>query len=147
MARVTTHPWDAEKNGFWNANGGYERFRNRAEWEQRTGYQRSKAPYHLGYRWCKQLGCIPMYREGVKYSKVELELMADDLIFADEGWVPDGTILNPEMYKRRKKHEIMCNQTPDPSIVSGLYWRTHPQGLRWNPREERIEKSLPFYND
>jgi len=47
-------------------------------------------------------------------------------------------ILFPEHEHTRRQREIISeNGIPDPNIVSGSYWRSHPQGRRVNSIERR----------
>lgn len=115
VRRVATSPWDARKNGFWDSGspgGSYARFRNRQEYlRRRYGVKmkpKSQRPkWTNSYEYQKAHDLIPEYHEGVSYSKRELELMADDIIYTDpeKNLVRDG-ILNPDRLRRQKRHEI-----------------------------------------
>lgn len=86
----------------------------------------------------KAMGQIPVLQEGREYSTADLELMADDIIFSDDDWEPDGAILKDEMLWMRKKREIYTAAgIADPHVQSGMYWRTHPQGRMFHTAEER----------
>lgn len=58
----------------------------------------------------------------------------------------DNPILFEEHFQSRKRREIY-NQlgTPDPSIVSGIYNRTHPQGRKVNSEEQRKRNGASFF--
>lgn len=58
----------------------------------------------------------------------------------------DNPILFKEHFDSRKRREIY-NQlgTPDPSIVSGIYNRVHPQGRKVNSDEQRQKNGASFY--
>jgi hypothetical protein len=136
---------DAKRQSFWDDNGSYEHWYNRALWEERNERfsDKIKKP---GYYEAKRMGLIPEYHPGRSYTRNELEWMADFTIFEHPSYQPDGTILSEGMWKSRLKHEIYSTRgTPDPNIVSGLYWRTHPQGLKWRTKEERKELKATFY--
>lgn len=56
-------------------------------------------------------------------------------------------ILFEEHIIQRKRREIMSNAgTVDPSIVEGMYFRSHPQGRKINNSKVRKEKGLGFYS-
>lgn len=55
-------------------------------------------------------------------------------------------ILFEEHFQSRKRREIYTAQgTPDPSIVSGMYNRTHPQGRKVNSIEQRKRNGASFF--
>lgn len=79
----------------------------------------------------------PVYVEGGRYSKYELEYMADEILRASfthpKAHQEHPMVLLEEHLKSRKRREIYVGTgIPDPSIVSGLYWRTHPEGRKFN---------------
>lgn len=87
----------------------------------------------------------------------ELVLQFDEL-HCDNGhtWFPgegkergiqgDNPILFEEHFQSRKRREIYTAQgTPDPSIVSGMYNRVHPQGRKVNSEEQRKRNGASFY--
>lgn len=128
----------------------YEHRRNKAELERRRFAHERRPTWmwkkNLGYRMARHLDLIPPYVEGAKYNQWELERMADVMLFEDPEWDPTRGILNPDQWKARIKHEIYVGiGTPDPSVVQGLYWRTHPQGLNWYSKEERKGTRRSFY--
>lgn len=58
----------------------------------------------------------------------------------------DNPILFEEHFQSRKRREIYTAQgTPDPSIVSGIYNRIHPQGRKVNSEEQRKRNGASFY--
>lgn len=58
----------------------------------------------------------------------------------------DNPILFEEHFQSRKRREIYTAQgTPDPSIVSGMYNRVHPQGRKVNSKEQRQRNGASFY--
>lgn len=58
----------------------------------------------------------------------------------------DNPILFEEHFQSRKRREIYTAQgTPDPSIVSGMYNRTHPQGRKVNSPEQRKKNGASFF--
>lgn len=55
-------------------------------------------------------------------------------------------ILFEEHLKNRQRREIYTTVgTPDPSIVAGLFNRTHPQGRKVNSKEQRSKHGASFY--
>ena len=110
--------------------------------QQQVGVDRRSRPYDEPYE-------IPEYVEGQRYSKTELTLMAEEMLrkqAANE--LPareEPAILLWHMYKDRLRREIYVGTgIPDPSIESGIYWRTHPQGRKVNS-EERRDRGACFY--
>lgn len=58
----------------------------------------------------------------------------------------DDPILFDEHFYSRRKREIYCNAgSPDPSIVVGLYNRTHPSGRKVNTKEQRKRHGASYY--
>lgn len=92
---------------------------------------------------------VPDFEEGVDYSDYQLELLADRILLIN----PDDErpVLFSDHLRRRHMREIYVNNgSPDPSIVEGLYWRTHPQGRAWWSARERAadsENKNGFYRD
>lgn len=58
----------------------------------------------------------------------------------------DHPILFEEHLQSRRRREIFpANGTPDPSIVAGIYNRTHPQGRKVNSSEQRKKNGASWY--
>jgi hypothetical protein len=58
----------------------------------------------------------------------------------------ENPILFEEHLIKRKKREIYCVAgTPDPSIESGLYNKSHPQGRKVNTKEDRQKHGASYY--
>ncbi len=82
-----------------------------------------------------------------EYSPRELTLLAEKILLEDRkppyehpAWQNASTL------KDRLRHEIYCaSGVPDPSIASGLYWRTHPNGRKWRTVAERRAGGDSFY--
>jgi hypothetical protein len=81
------------------------------------------------------------------YSQRALQLLAEKILLMDpKPSTEDPMWLNGEMYIRRAKREIfVADGIPDPAIVSGLYWRTHPQGRKVNSDERRKNHGDSYY--
>jgi hypothetical protein len=139
--RVTTSPWDVRGSGLRSVGSGYNRLRGRSlRIQQAHGDDRRKR------RWDHQEE-TPEYKQGETYTRRQLTLMADHILAQDPK--PESEhpmILNEGMYERRLRREIYCKEgTPDPEIVSGLYWRTHPQGRKVNSDEQRDRNGASYY--
>jgi hypothetical protein len=145
--RVSTHPWDVRGSGLRSVGPSYNRLRGKSlRIQKEHGADRRKPRPETNDHWLFKEE-IPEYQEGRKYTKRELTLMADWLLFTDEKEeAEDPMILNPDMYKRRVTKEIYNkNGIPDPEIVSGLFNRTHPQGRKVNSDEQRAKNGASFY--
>lgn len=85
-----------------------------------------------------------------EYSERELHLMAEKLLLDDAKPYDEAPYwLSCEQLRRRQKREVQTSTgTPDPAIVSGLYWRTHPEGrsARLDSRK-RADTKASFYKD
>lgn len=58
----------------------------------------------------------------------------------------DNPILFEEHLANRRRREILpANGVPDPSIVAGIYNRTHPQGRKVNSEEQRKKNGASFF--
>jgi hypothetical protein len=82
-----------------------------------------------------------------EYTRRELMLLAEKILLEDKKPPYEEPMwLNGNSMKNRIKHEIYCSAgTPDPSIVQGMYWRTHPQGRKWKSAQARQKNSAGFY--
>jgi hypothetical protein len=93
----------------------------------------------------------------VDYSKRELEILADQYLRDDarsinpetgkeKGIGGDNPILFAEHeYSRRRREIYVTEGTPDPSLVSGIYFRTHPQGRKVNSETQRKKNGASYY--
>lgn len=80
----------------------------------------------------------------------EFKCAAGHIWFAGEGSVRgiggENPILFEEHIQSRRRREIFNSLgTPDPSIVSGMYNRVHPQGRKVNSEEQRKRNGASFY--
>lgn len=58
----------------------------------------------------------------------------------------ENPILFEEHFQQRRRREIYTTVgTPDPSIASGMYNRTHPQGRKVNSEEQRKRNGAAFF--
>lgn len=91
---------------------------------------------------------VPDYDPEETYTQHEIMMLTEKILRSDEKPFDEHPmVLFAEHYRYRFAHEIYtANGTPDPNIVSGLYWRTHPNGVAFNSDEVRAEKGTAFYN-
>lgn len=81
-----------------------------------------------------------------EYTQRELLLLAEKILLEDKPPYEHPAWLNASTMKERLKHEIyVANGIPDPSISSGLYWRTHPEGRKWRSAKDRRPGRDSFY--
>jgi len=82
-----------------------------------------------------------------EYTQRELMLLAEKILLEDKKPPYEDPVWHhAQTAKDRFKREIYCaNGTPDPSIASGMYWRTHPKGRKWKTAEERQFSNGSFY--
>lgn len=97
------------------------------------------------------------YEEGQSYTDRELEQLADQFLREEarsvdpESGKPRGIggenpiLFDEHIYARRRREIFNSNGVPDPSLVSGLYHRTHPQGRKVNTKEQRERNGASFY--
>lgn len=82
---------------------------------------------------------FPEYRCGNGHSWFKGEGLA-------RGIGGDNPILFEEHLQSRRRREIFpANGTPDPSIVAGIYNRTHPQGRKVNSEEQRRKNGASYF--
>ena len=90
----------------------------------------------------------------IKYSSFELEEMTNEILKAHckaidpETGKPNGLqglLFEEHLYSRRRREIYNINGVPDPSIVSGMYWRSHPQGRKVNSNEARKGNGASYY--
>lgn len=90
---------------------------------------------------------VPDYDPAKTYTQQEIVMLTEKILRCDPKPVQaHPQILLGDHYKERAKREIhtACG-TPDPSIVSGLYWRTHPNGRKVNSDEQRQKNGACYY--
>jgi hypothetical protein len=86
----------------------------------------------------------------LKLEFPEIKCSNDHSWFQGEGQARgiggDAPILFEEHFQSRKRREIYTSLgTPDPSIVAGIYNRTHPQGRKVNSDEQRRKNGASFF--
>lgn len=57
----------------------------------------------------------------------------------------DPVLFEDQMISRKRREIYNVNGVPDPSIVSGMYNRTHPEGRRVNSDRQRKLNASSFY--
>jgi hypothetical protein len=89
---------------------------------------------------------VPDYDPDLKYTRHELFLLTEKILLDDDrDDAPDW--LNANMMRDRGAHEILvASGVPDPAYVSGLYWRTHPNGRKWSTPETMRATGCGFYS-
>lgn len=106
------------------------------------------------------------YVEGATYTKAQLDQIATQMLREDadriihecdesdtenceckkRGIGGENPILFESHLMNRKKREIMVTTgTPDPSLVQGIYIRSHPNGRKVNSPEARKAHGLGYY--
>jgi hypothetical protein len=97
------------------------------------------------------------YDPNAKYNDRELEQLADQLLREDAKAVDpetgkergiggkDPILFAEHEYARRRREIYTEGGTPDPSLVSGMYNRTHPQGRKVNSDEQRSKNGASYY--
>lgn len=91
-----------------------------------------------------------------KYTAREMERYADGLLKNEaqaidpdtgkkRGWKGENQVLTEDhLYARRRREIIVESGTPDPSLVSGFYWRQCEGGRAVNSPEARANGSSYF---
>jgi hypothetical protein len=92
---------------------------------------------------------VPPYDPALEfeYTSRELHLLAEKILLEDPKRSDEEPIyLSMDQLRHRQRKEVQCaDGTPDPEIVSGLYWRTHPNGRNWTTAEQRKANASGFY--
>lgn len=136
--RISGSPWDPPGGGQLATGCSYSRL-----WERTARIQKTKG---TDQRRQPRVQETPEYVEGQRYTRKQLTFMADEILRQDDKDIrEDPCILLPEHYKDRMRREVYVSTgIPDPSVASGLYWRTHPEGRRVHS-DERRKKGATFY--
>lgn len=82
----------------------------------------------------------PEFEDGRSYTRRELEAMADVMV---EGF--EDVLSRSQLASRLRREIYVTSGIPDPHKVSGLYWRTHPEGRTVNSDEQRQRNGAGFY--
>lgn len=113
-------------------------------------YRFKREPEWAGLRlsdWERIRKEVPDYDDNIEYSRRELMLLTEKILIEDDKPFQEAPIiLLAPHFLERVKREVYCSAgTPDPSIVSGLYWRTHPRGRAWRTPSEMKATAGSFY--
>ncbi len=90
------------------------------------------------------------------YTDLELEEIADLILKAhSQETLEDGRkrgiggenpiLFAEHIYARRRREIYPVNGTPDPSLVAGIYNRTHPDGRKTNSEEARKKNGASYF--
>ena len=82
-----------------------------------------------------------------EYTPRELLLLAEKILIEDpKPWNEIPYVMTLDRMKRLAKREIYCSSgTPEPHIVSGIFFRSHPNGRRLRSVEERRKQRKSWY--
>lgn len=141
-----TKTWDPTGGGMRSVSSGYEQLRSKT-YSQLA--EHGEVPLRRPRTELHEIEA-PEYEPGRRYTKAELSLMADKLLYENSKVKPSTEepviLLSRSQWRHRYAHEIYCTEgQPDPSIVAGLYWRTHPQGRSFRTPQEMLDKRASFY--
>lgn len=86
-----------------------------------------------------------------EYTPRELLILTEKILLEDPKPANEyPAIFRPEKLRENARREIYCNAgIPEPHIVQGLYWRTHPNGRKYNDLQQRQtnpDARLSFYS-
>lgn len=136
--------YDSKGSGLFSGGGGTARSKRR----RYRGWTKNQLP-NLNLYNREEIKELPDFDPDLEfvYSGRDLLLLAEKILLNDPK-SPDREprILFMDGLKRRTKHEIYTVEgTPDPSIVKGIYNRTHPNGLRISTEEQRRKNGASYY--
>jgi hypothetical protein len=148
--RVAGKPWHPRGAGVFQCSDGHGKLRYHRSREKNETIQKNKGDER---RKLRRADLPPEWRtpiliEGERYSRAELAFIADEMLRADFKVRPNSdypVVLLEEHLKPRRKREIYVgNGIPDPSVASGLYNRTHPEGRKFHT-DPAMRKEHGFY--
>lgn len=89
---------------------------------------------------------VPTYDPRKNYTQNELLLLAERILLEDTKPVQSAPqiLLVGHLMDRKSREIYVTSGTPDPEIVQGLYWRTHPNGRKVSSDEQRA-KGASYY--
>lgn len=90
---------------------------------------------------------VPTYDPRRDYTQNELLLLAEKILVEDTKPVQahPQILLVGHLMDRKAREIYVTSGTPDPEIVQGLYWRTHPNGRKVNSAEQRSKNGASYY--
>lgn len=104
--------------------GGRKRFTRK--------HQPSKLPFHyLGDH--KGIRELPDFDPDASYTQYDLAMLTEKILLEDPKPGTEHPVwLHANQLRERNRHEIYSSgQEIDPAYAEGLYWRTHPNGLKF----------------
>lgn len=90
---------------------------------------------------------VPTYDPRKDYTQNQLLLLAEKILIEDTRppAAHPQVLLVSHLMDRKSREIYVTSGTPDPEIVQGLYWRTHPNGRRVNSDEQRKKNGASYY--
>ncbi|MEM3008316.1 MAG: hypothetical protein QXU32_02415 [Nitrososphaerales archaeon] len=97
------------------------------------------------------------YEEGRKYSNWELEQLADQILRTHAKSVDpqtgkrrgiggkDPVLFAEHLFQRQRREILNVNGIPEPELVQGMYYRSHPEGRKVNSPEDRKRHRYGYY--
>ena len=91
------------------------------------------------------------------YTAKELEQLADQFLRDDARSIDpetgkergiggdDPILFDEHLYQRQKREILNENGVPEPGLVQGIYYRTHPEGRKINSEEQRKKHGASYY--
>lgn len=114
----------------------------------RGGKLRHFPDIHLGDR-VSLREVIPDFDPALEheYSSRELIILAEKMLDSDpKPPHVDPVIVTPWKIGDISRREIYCSVgVPEPHIVKGIYWRTHPNGRKVNSDDQRRRNGASYY--
>lgn len=112
-----------ESNGYQPKSSGYLQGGGRKQYKPKHGVMLSDRT---------RIKRLPDFDPNKKYTNRELLQMAEKILIEDPKPVDQkpAILLASHLLDRAKREIYVGNGTPDPSVASGLYWRTHPNGRK-----------------
>lgn len=97
------------------------------------------------------------YEEGKEYTPKDLERLADQMLRDDARTIDPDTgkergiggenpiLFDEHIYQRQKREILNENGVPEPGLVQGIYYRSHPEGRKVNSEEQRKRNGASYY--
>jgi hypothetical protein len=81
----------------------------------------------------------------VKHSRERLDIYATAFLSVNDVGSDDGVLFNEHLRERGKREIYNAHGFPEPNIVEGMYWRSHPSGRKVNSLEQRRANGTSYY--
>ena len=90
---------------------------------------------------------VPDYQYNPRHtnSTHEILLFAEKILLTDPDRKNANWLTQKQLKERYKREIYTAVGTPDPSVVSGMYWRTHPNGRKVNSDEQRQRNGASYF--